>query len=139
MSQNRTLQLITNDVDIHSYPKIEERLALQKGDELTIGDLHGNALKLTYFLIRHQILDVDEKNYRDLVKIYDKKPDDLTAKDLEKFNAILENSRVNPGMGTIRLIGDVLADRGSNDYFTLEILGKLQDTFKKSGEDKAPI
>ena len=44
---------------------------------------------------------------------------------LKLFNGILAKLQFNKTVG-IRLIGDELADRGSNDYFILKVLEKLQ-------------
>ena len=60
-------------------------------DELTIGDLHGNAIKLLYFLIKQQIINnINRKEYKKLVDIYNKSVDRLEKKNLDSFNKIVE-------------------------------------------------
>ena len=115
------------NVDLLQYPASNERRQHppeMKNVEVTIGDLHGNALKLLYFLIKENILDLSEKGYKDIIEIYQKNAHELTEKDLKLFTETLASAKLlNPAK--IRLIGDELADRGSNDYFTLKILEKL--------------
>lgn len=93
--------------------------------ELTLGDLHGNALKLLYFLIQHGVVDWPEGKqqlYSKLAAIYSTYP--LQKEDVEFFvNAISKLEIKNKN--AIRLIGDELADRGMSDLFTLLILQKL--------------
>ena len=93
-------------------------------DQITIGDMHGNALKFVHFLIRHQVITMSEADYRHLIKIYRLPVDKLTSDHLTHFNQILARTTVESG-AFIRLLGDELADRGSNDYFTLKLLEKI--------------
>jgi len=93
--------------------------------KFTLGDLHGNALKLLYFLIRYGVFKMDRTDYEAFIKIYEKLADELKNSDLDNFNSILSKITVNIDSPKVCLVGDVLADRGSNDYFTLKILGKL--------------
>jgi predicted transcriptional regulator YdeE len=92
---------------------------------LAIGDLHGNAMKGIYFLMRYGVMKLaNEDDYSTLKNIYDKNTDSLTAGDLENFKHILENASFkSPKL--ITFIGDELADRGNNDWFTLLLLDKL--------------
>ena len=94
--------------------------------QITIGDLHGNALKLLYMLVRHGVLDVNQEDYGKFVEIYKKGAASLTREDIENITRIV-NSAVVLSKPMIRLIGDELADRGSNDYFTLLLLKKLHE------------
>ena len=116
-------RIISEEVDIFKLPAT---MAF-KGSEnqITIGDLHGNAMKLMFLLVAHQIATITEEDYLALVKIYKTPEEQLTAQYLEEFNEILGRITFNPGIN-ITLIGDELADRGSNDYFTLKILQKLK-------------
>ena len=94
--------------------------------ELTIGDLHGNAMKLIYFLIREGAINgITPSNYAELMMIYETPVADLTPKQIARFNAIVNQIDLNP-VGKIRLIGDTLSDRGANDYYTLMILDRLR-------------
>ncbi|WP_324607133.1 Dot/Icm T4SS effector Wip [Legionella adelaidensis] len=51
---------------------------------------------------------------------------ELTKNHLDEFNQILSKIEFSNDC-LVRLIGDELADRGSNDYFTLKILEKLNE------------
>lgn len=120
----KTNELFVKDVDLCKYPGSDTTHPANSRNQLTIGDLHGNALKLIFFLIYQNVLLINKNNYTKLSQIYFKDPNELTNKDLETFNNIINLAKVN-STGTIRLIGDDLADRGSNDYFTLKVLEKL--------------
>ena len=122
--------------------------------ELTIGDLHGNALKLVYFLVREGIMLLTADHYRTLARIYVAggfTPNgSIDRAAILEFSAIIKNAEVNTpsaldreirgdrGIRPIRpvqmfrLIGDELGDRGMNDYFTMKVLARLH-------EEKAPF
>lgn len=119
-------EIIDENANLLEYPT-EREFAFDQNCQLTIGDLHGNALKLIYFLVRQNVLDLSRENYNAIVHIYQKNPDELTKDDITKFNAILENAQFHkiPNGAMIRLIGDELADRGNNDYFVLKIFEKM--------------
>jgi hypothetical protein len=53
--------------------------------QLTIGDLHGNGLKLMYFLVRQNVIDLDESDYLRFAEIYLKDVDGITKEDLKTF------------------------------------------------------
>lgn len=60
------------EIDIHKFPT---KIIPSKGD-LTIGDLHGNALKLIHFCLKHRIVkfkdEVDaQAHYQELINIYE--------------------------------------------------------------------
>jgi len=111
---------------LYEFPGSVDSQKIGKDQELTIGDLHGNALKLVWFLIKHGFIEgFDESLYSKLVEHY-------KNNNLEKFNKIIdENLKINLNAGKLRLIGDELCDRGSNDGMTLCILEKLSDANKK--------
>ena len=118
-------QFISEQVDIYQLPELDTKYA--KADaEITIGDLHGNSMKLMFMLVKHGIAKgLSDKDYADLVEIYKLKSSDITKNHLSRFKKILDKIKFSQDKG-IRLIGDELADRGSNDYFTLKILEKLR-------------
>ncbi|WP_367608165.1 Dot/Icm T4SS effector Wip [Legionella sp. W05-934-2] len=117
--------LIKEQVDIYQLPKVDDTYS-KDNSEVTIGDLHGNAMKLMFMLVKHgAVKGISNGDYQKLVEIYSKSYDKLTQQDLKEFNQLLDKLTFNPAIG-IRLIGDELADRGSNDYFTLKILQKLR-------------
>ena len=191
-------QLLKSPIDIYQYPAVFENQA----PAITLGDLHGNTVKLLHFLLRHQILCFKEsvqnpnEAYQHFVTLYNKTgaiilryndnasiikeqieekkaieqqlqsqavlyssqvtpppPDekletlrheskelatfiqeDETKQEsllktlqlhIEQFHEFLEQLQVKDKNTAIRLIGDELADRGSNDYFTLKIFKLL--------------
>lgn len=111
---------IFNQENVNIYIKPEVRSELYR--QVTIGDLHSNAMKLMFFLVREGIVEISKENYDSLVGIYNKPS--LTKGDLEIFDKIIDGLNVNNKV-LVRLIGDELADRGQNDYFILKIIEKL--------------
>lgn len=117
-------------VDIYKHP---ENINETKGS-LTIGDLHGNALKLLYFLLRHNIIALTgsdpKKTYQDFVDLYERSASLESDKQLgplfKDINAWMDkNVKVINKEVLIRLIGDEFFDRGNNDYMTLKLLEQL--------------
>ena len=53
------LKLIVKVSDIYQYPVARE----ENQGTVTLGDLHGNALKLIHFLISHGIIDFNGAGY----------------------------------------------------------------------------
>src|SRR5581483_9960414 len=126
-SQFRTTNELIEDayyVNIDDCPPADAKHPANIQNQLTIGDLHANGLKLLYFLVRQNVLEISSTDYATIVRIYLKSAHALTKQDLVDSNNIIANAKVNP-VGTIRLLGDELADRGENDYFVLKILEKL--------------
>ena len=107
--------------DLLKYPPLDP----SRTDQLTIGDMHGNALKFIHFLIRHQIIQMNKMDYNRLIKIYSLPTEELSKKHLAEFKEILSEMVILKNSPFIRLLGDELADRGSNDYFTLLLLEKI--------------
>jgi hypothetical protein len=125
-------------VDIYGCPELDLDLWVKQQPyqlprtEMTLGDLHGNAIKLLYSLTRHGVItNMTPIHYASLVRIYRLSADQLTRRDIACFNEIIRGLKFNKSC-LIRLLGDDLADRGSNDYFTLRIIEKLID-------EKVPI
>jgi hypothetical protein len=85
-------------------------------------------------LLNEGIADLAERDeqtrdilYDRFASLYSKESNDLTADDISEFNLILAQLRFsNPSQQLVRLIGDVLADRGSNDYFTLKLIQRMR-------------
>lgn len=120
-------EFINEQVDIYQLPPIDLTHNGTEGTEITIGDLHGNAIKLMFMLVKHGIAtNISKEDYNRLVEIYRTPTKDLTKELLGEFNEVLAKIKFNSD-STIRLIGDELADRGNNDYFTLKILEKLNE------------
>jgi len=112
-------QRLSIDVNLNVYPTNISPLKLQ--EQLTLGDLHGNALKFLYILVANGIVEISQENFTRFNELYNKS--DLNEVDLASFEKILQNLKIHKA--SIRLIGDEFADRGSNDYFTLKIIKKL--------------
>ena len=117
--------------DLSKLPKIIQ----SDSTHVSLGDLHGNALKLIYVMIEEGVLELEDdagedgmsaaEKYEGLRAIYYKRVDELTKEDVAYFAAIIDNATVHNNKA-VTLIGDELADRGKNDYFTLLVLQKLK-------------
>lgn len=97
-----------------------------KDTTLATGDMHGNAIKLIYFLIKEGVLELKNKadDYAQLISIYHTPVDELTALNLTTFITHLKNAHLHFPKKLI-LLGDDLADRGMNDLYTLYVLDRL--------------
>lgn len=115
------------ELNLKKYPVKEKRLPIKDNETLTIGDLHGNQGKLNYLLMLHDVIDLLESEYNELIAIFDKKVSVLKKTDIDRFNEIISHMRVikNTENCSIKLIGDMIADRNGNDYFTFIILNEL--------------
>jgi len=100
---------------------------------VSLGDIHGNALKLIYVMIEEGVMELSDDvdgmtaamKYDALRDIYKKPVKQLDEKDLALFQKIINGTTVHKEKA-VTLIGDELADRGNNDYFTLLVLQKLK-------------
>jgi hypothetical protein len=120
---------IENNVTLMTCPSVDNMEGIH---EITLGDLHSNAIKLLYVLVRHGIVDLDEKCYQRLtyiyttsLKLYDVAHLDVLMQLITEFEALVHQLRVINRHCLIRFIGDVLADRGNNDWFVLLLLNQL--------------
>jgi len=112
---------------ILKFEDIEHKTDEKKSDKitLTLPDLHGNALKLIDILENQNLLQFSSINDKNrLLEIYGKPTNDLTKKDIQEFSAILARCNIKNAV-ELRLIGDMLADRGRNDVFMLLVLEQL--------------
>lgn len=125
-------------VSIEEYPLLDRAHLAKKGSALTIGDLHANALKLLYVLVRHGWLQISQANYHAFIMIYyeaylqkGNMRSDHAKKRIEallqRFDQLLEETVVlESARGSLfRLLGDDLCDRGACDYFVLKWLHKI--------------
>ncbi len=120
-----TGQHINEQVDIYQRPIMDEMHKADMNIGITIGDLHGNAIKLIFLLVKHGIVtNMSNEDYNRLVEIYKTDVDSLTKEDLDEFNQIVQGMDIN-NKAMIRLIGDELGDRGLGDHYTLMVLNKL--------------
>lgn len=118
-------ELIWENVNLNLFPEIDKQHVADAKSQITIGDLHSNAIKLLYVLLKHSIATgIDAEEYAELVKIYNLPTDSISAEYLQKFDALIAKLQFKTTC-LLRLIGDELCDRGSNDYFVLSILEKL--------------
>lgn len=118
-------EYISEKVDLEKQPNAS---GVIDDEQITIGDLHGNALKFIWVLLRHGFLtSISEKDYERLVAIYNTNIKTLDGEDLDDFDKIVENLQLelNASQAVLTLLGDELADRGANDYFTLKIIQRL--------------
>lgn len=98
-------------VDLDLYPTKIETLA--QGSEVTIGDLHGNAQKLLYFLIKNGVLKLSVSDYRQMSQLIKTNKKKLTTIKLSRFQALLNSAGVSD-KALIRFLGDDVCDRGRN-------------------------
>ncbi|MHB1949565.1 MAG: hypothetical protein ACYCQI_15810 [Gammaproteobacteria bacterium] len=124
--RNESVIYLLRNTHLEHYPFPCVEMKPDPRNQLTIGDLHGNALKFIHFLVFQNVLVLSREDYQKIVTIYNLPPDEITKKIIDKFSDILKRSTINP-VGLIRLIGDELADRGNNDIWTLKILEVLVD------------
>lgn len=107
------------NVNIYQCPKAVPADAPQ----ISIGDLHSNAMVLMFFLVRNGVVTISDEHYERLQQIYVKQ--DLISEDIKEFNKIIDALEIEK-KPLVRLIGDAIADRGQNDYFIFKILEKLK-------------
>ena len=107
---------------------------LDPNREVTIGDLHGNGLRLVHTLIREGILK-QRAGGRSISEIYNHLQDayyNRATSEEDFFNiaqACLNELEFDPNAcANFRFIGDVLADRGRSDAFTLSIIKRMFET-----------
>jgi hypothetical protein len=100
--------------------------------ELTYGDLQANFYFFLHVLVKHKIISITPEDYARLVDIVGideetgkAEPLKLTAEAVEAFNRIISGIVILHAPAVLRLIGDNLADRGVNDYFTIVLIRYL--------------
>ena len=122
-------EIVVRQANLYKLPNRNDR----NSAHVSLGDIHGNALKLIYVMIEEGVMelidDVDGMmaaiKYDTLRDIYKKPVQDLDENDLALFQKIINGTKVHKEKA-VTLIGDELADRGNNDYFTLLVLQKLK-------------
>ena len=128
------VEITEKDADIYKFPEKRLTSELKEGQRLecVIGDLHANAMKLIWFLVREGVItNLDEKKFNRLKEIFQNgslgsngKLQGITRKEIEEFNSLIEEIEFNPAIA-VKLIGDDICDRAGNDYFVLKILSQL--------------
>lgn len=140
--------IISTVVDLAELPKKEH--SFDSGLTYTFPDMHGNTIKLVNTLIRIGVFtQITKQQYQILVETYnylDKQTHKICEsidgssgvcmmnfgfaskrkieKYLQQFNEIIQQVNVNNNV-SVRMLGDMLADRGSNDALTLMVLDRL--------------
>ncbi|MGC1181798.1 Dot/Icm T4SS effector Wip, partial [Legionella sp.] len=114
-----------SNINIYQFPPTEVTNATQ----LTLGDLHANAMFMMHFLVTNGVVKISEEIYRKLTNIYCKS--DVTKTDIQQFNQIIDELEISE-KPLIRFIGDEICDRGQNDYFIFKILDKLKKSDVKT-------
>ncbi len=120
------MSLVSEKVSLKHYPLPPAPTEARPFETVTAGDMHGNAMKLIYILIKEGILRISEDQFKTLWQIYETPRRHLTAQQIERFKAILSEGEYTK-VCALRLIGDLLADRGRNDWFTLQVLQAMQE------------
>ena|SRR3990167_4123944 len=126
MSASRKIREVAapGKVDLNHFP--EQCGEFKSGDDITIGDLHGNVMKLIFTLVKEGVIELSKADYKELLELYRTPIGDFYESDFKRFSEIIDDIVVHcPEQGKVRLIGDDLADRGLGDHFTLYFLKKL--------------
>ncbi|CAM4429190.1 MAG: hypothetical protein LEGION0403_FIIPPAGN_02197 [Legionella sp.] len=120
--------LIKTKVDIYQCPDVDNQHNLGKNKNITIGDLHGNAIKLIFFLVKQGVATIEKHDYARLVTVYQIPVEELTKEDLNEFSTIIHDKmKIINNEANVRLIGDEFCDRGMGDHYTLWVLDKLHE------------
>jgi hypothetical protein len=136
-------------VDLASYPGDVDVYQPTEQEEFTLGDLHGNTLKLIFCLIKCGIMTLDKgrDDYERIYQIYTSQKRyfkaveyknslqyyqrinrdrvELDKQALDEFTDILSRARFKT-IGLLRLIGDELCDRGNSDLLTMVVFDTLK-------------
>ena len=129
------MTLVYREADLDVTPKA---MKLADTTHSSLGDAHGNTLKIIYTLIEEGILKLaNEDDYlrlRDICKtpvqrssksqLSEKEHLDSIKQQIVEFKEILDRAEVNTKLSH-SLMGDELCDRGPNDYYTLVLLDML--------------
>lgn len=113
------------DENLRIYPVMVEP---QQGKTLVLGDLHGNAMKLIYLLLRYGIINIGEEQFYRLWMLYDSPVSRLSLDDIVEFKTIVNDAAVGERPDLLVILGDEFADRGQNDFFTALVFKKLHDS-----------
>ena len=140
----RNRAIVGVNFDLRVYP---EDFIEVENERLVLADMHGNALKLLFLLIKFKFAKLEAADYLQFRDIYLKENPSplrsrvlltseyisafdttlhavLRAEELVACKAIIDRMLINES-AALCLIGDLLADRGKNDVLTLWIIEKL--------------
>lgn len=98
-------------------------------NQYTEGDLHGNPIRLLEGLYHYGVIDVNKQDYAEIVNHYAQACDDPnnTTNNKELLALLRNKIKIQDTRLLVRLIGDMIADRGANDAFTLTLMEVLID------------
>ena len=116
-----TKRLSQNIVNLEQFPTITDDIA----EQITIGDLHANALKLLHLLIQEGVVLTTPERYHTFFRLYHIPAEHITKEELTTLFEIINQLEVRNPNVLIRLIGDEHFDRGCNDLYIDIILRKL--------------
>lgn len=113
-------------VDIHSYPEMID--IHPQNTWVTMGDLHGNAVKFLNMLVYEAVISISEKNYDSFLVLYDVAEDfSVSLEDYQEIKSILPHRAAdNANHANLRVLGDDVADRGFSDAMILFIYRALK-------------
>lgn len=107
-------KLIEKNVDIYQYPEEFEG----NSGSITIGDLHGNAVKLAHILLRHKIIKFKNgvtdpaEQYDQFVQIYEKMADSIPLYEEQINKLYIEREKIEQYQKDINLY-NYLKDKDS--------------------------
>lgn len=126
MAQQPTNIVETLMADINHAPKV---VSPKPNYFSTVGDMHGNTMKLIWVLLYLGIIRLPhhQEQYEQLWELYHTPYKAQSFTLFEAFLDILKTASFHPEhtKGLI-LIGDLLADRGQNDLFTIKVFEQLK-------------
>ena len=114
----------TDDTESLDLTKLPNKISETGLTQFTVGDLHANTVKLIYTLIRNGVCTLPSKQYEQLVTLYQNDP--MSEPHLSDFCKLVDSLKITNKKILVRLIGDMVADRGRNDLLTLKVLDKLR-------------
>lgn len=131
----------THIYDLNKHPCDYLEFDPQNSDvlnqEIAIGDLHANPIKLIHLLIAKGILSLSRQDYLTLVDLYQTFPSpemletylqtepSFIQKKLKIYDDLIEKLTLNLSPIKLILIGDETGDRGQNDYFMIKLLNQI--------------
>lgn len=169
--------------DLEKHPSLEKNITqsgpvdtnllgivhMEENDTLELGDMHANALRLTYHLIKHGVFEIDVEKYNEMVTLYnnistlfttinnteylkrmeqhspeygEKETNEIKEKHLA-FKNLIDRITITKTPIKLKLIGDLLADRGASDILMEWLIIKLGEaksidlTILASNHDRA--
>ncbi|OGV48867.1 MAG: hypothetical protein A3F46_07805 [Legionellales bacterium RIFCSPHIGHO2_12_FULL_42_9] len=118
---------IKQKANMYRFPDIDDKHRAKAGTLITNGDGHGCALRPLFVAIKHGMApNLTKDKYQQIVQIYKHSfpPHGLSKDDLLTFKELLNGINFK-SEGAILWLGDMLADRGGNDYLTLLVFQRL--------------